>query len=187
MGNPGRDYEKTRHNLGFLCLNHFARTQGIRLDKKQSGARTGAGVAAGSPVVLARPQTFMNRSGQAVNRLVKGLKIPAENLIIIYDEMDLPPGKIRIRGGGGTGGHNGIKSVAGELGSQEFLRVRVGIGRPPGEDKGLDESDAGVIDYLLSEFTSEEMETITGVLPLVSEAVTFLIEEGLTAAMNKYN
>lgn len=186
LGNPGREYEKTRHNLGFVCLNHFARTHGIRLDKKRGGARTGAGDLAGVPVVLARPQTYMNRSGQAVSRLIRSLSIPTENLIVIYDEMDLPLGKIRIRGGGGSGGHNGIKSLAAELGSQDFLRVRVGIGRPPG-GQGLTEADAGVIDYLLSDFTPEEMETINGVLPLVSEAVACLIEEGLTAAMNKYN
>lgn len=186
LGNPGREYEKTRHNLGFVCLNHFARTHGIRLDKKRGGARTGAGDLAGVPVVLARPQTYMNRSGQAVSRLIRSLSIPTENLIVIYDEMDLPLGKIRIRGGGGSGGHNGIKSLAAELGSQDFLRVRVGIGRPPG-GQGLTEADAGVIDYLLSDFTPEEMEAINGVLPLVSEAVACLIEEGLTAAMNKYN
>ncbi len=187
LGNPGREYQKTRHNLGFVCLNHFARTHGIRLDKRKGGARTGAGDLAGRPVVLARPQTYMNRSGQAVNRLVRSLNIPAENLLVIYDEMDLPLGKIRIRGGGGSGGHNGVKSLAAELGSQDFLRVRVGIGRPPGGGQGLTEADAGVIDYLLSDFTPDEMETVTGVLPLVSEAVTCLIEEGLTVAMNKYN
>ncbi len=187
LGNPGSEYRKTRHNLGFVCLNHFARTHGIRLDKKRGGARTGAGEVAGRPIVLARPQTYMNHSGQAVNRLVRSLNIPVENLIVIYDEMDLPLGKIRIRGGGGSGGHNGVKSLAAELGSQDFLRVRVGIGRPPGDSQGLTEDDAGVIDYLLSDFTPEEMETVTGVLPVVSEAVVCLIEEGLTAAMNKYN
>ncbi len=186
LGNPGRQYQKTRHNLGFVCLNYFARTQGIRLDRKRGGARTGAGNLAGRPVVLARPQTYMNRSGQAVSRLVRSLSIPIENLLVIYDEMDLPLGKIRIRGGGGSGGHNGIKSLAAELGSQDFLRVRVGIGRPT-DSQGLTEDDTGVIDYLLSDFTPEEMETITGVLPVVSEAVVCLIEEGLTAAMNKYN
>ncbi len=186
LGNPGREYQKTRHNLGFVCLNYFARTHGIRLDRKQGGARTGAGEVAGRAVVLARPQTYMNRSGQAVSRLVRSLHIPTENLLVIYDEMDLPLGKIRIRGGGGSGGHNGIKSLTAELGSQDFLRVRVGIGRPPG-GRGLNEDDTGVIDYLLSDFTPEEMETITGVLPSVSEAVVYLIEEGLTAAMNKYN
>ncbi|MEE8413500.1 MAG: aminoacyl-tRNA hydrolase [Dehalococcoidales bacterium] len=184
LGNPGRKYEKNRHNLGFMCLNHFARQQGIKFDKRQAGARTGSGEISGSQVILARPQTYMNQSGLAVSRLVAKFKVNLNDLLVIHDDLDLPTGKIRLRGGGGSGGHKGINSLATELGSQDFVRLRVGIGRPD-NSTGVNEDD--IIDYVLSDFTAEEKQIITGTLPRVSEAILCLLDEGLEAVMNKYN
>jgi len=185
LGNPGRGYADNRHNIGFMCLNHFAWTQGIGFDKKQGQARIGSGEVVGSQVVLAKPQTYMNLSGQSVSRLVKRFNINLSDLLIIHDDLDLPLGKIRIRQGGSSGGHKGIGSIITELGSQDFLRLRVGISRPV-EDAG-EISESGIIAYVLSDFTLEEKQVITQVVPRVSEAVLCLLTEGLVAAMNKYN
>jgi len=187
LGNPGREYEKNRHNLGFMCLNYFARTQGIRFDKKQGRARIGSGEVAGSKVVVARPQTYMNQSGQAVGRLVKKYKVNPDSILVIHDDLDLPLGKIRIRQGGGSAGHKGINSVATELGSQDFSRLRVGIGRPAVVEGSAEATEDDIVAYVLSDFTSEEKEVVTQVIPRVSEAILCLLTEGLTAAMNKYN
>ena len=111
LGNPGRGYANNRHNVGFVCLNHFAKTQGIRFDKKQGKARIGIGEVAGSKVVLARPQTYMNLSGQSVSRLIKKFNINLDDLLVIHDDLDLPLGKIRIRYGSSSGGHKGIDSI----------------------------------------------------------------------------
>jgi len=186
LGNPGRGYANNRHNVGFTCLNHFARMQGIRFDKKQGLARIGVGEVADSKVVVARPQTYMNLSGQSVSRLVKRFNINLNNLLVIHDDLDLPLGKIRIRQGGGSGGHKGIDSIITWLGSQDFLRLRVGIGRPA-IIPGSVESEADIIDYVLSDFTPDEKQTIASVIPGVSEAILYLLTDGLMAAMNKYN
>ena len=182
LGNPGRGYANNRHNVGFICLNHFARTQGIRFDKKQGQARIGVGEVAGSKVVVARPQTYMNLSGQSVSRLVKKFNINLDNLLVIHDDLDLPLGKIRIRHRVGWTTHKGIRSVRAELGSGDFSLLRVGIGRP-----AIAESEADIIAYVLSDFTPGEKQAIARVIPGVSEAILCLLTEGLTAAMNKYN
>ena len=187
LGNPGRIYAHSRHNIGFMCLTHFARTQGIRLDRKQGYARTGTGEAAGEKVILARPQTYMNLSGESVSRLVKRFKVGLDDLIIIHDDLDLPLGKIRIRHGGGSGGHKGINSIVACLGSQNFIRIRAGIGRPSALEGSTGDKEAEVIDYVLSEFTPEEKKTIAQTIPQVSEAITCILSEGLVVAMNKYN
>lgn len=185
LGNPGRTYASNRHNIGFICLNHFTRTQGIRFDKKQGRARIGSGEVAGSKVVLARPQTYMNRSGQSVSRLVEKFDINLNDLIIIHDDLDLPLGKIRIRQGGGSGGHKGVDSIISCLGSQAFSRLRVGIGRPATAFAEIGEAD--IMAYVLSDFTPEEKQVVTQVIPRVSEAILCLLTEGLAAAMNRYN
>jgi len=181
LGNPGRAYANNRHNIGFACVNHFAKTQGIRFDKKQGQARIGMGEVAGSKVVVARPQTYMNLSGQSVSRLVKKFNINLNNLLVVHDDLDLPLGKIRIRQGGGSGGHKGVDSIVTWLGSQDFLRLRVGIGRP------AEISETDVVAYVLSDFTPGEKQIITRVIPGASEAILCLLTEGLMAAMNKYN
>ena len=186
LGNPERIYANTRHNIGFMCLNHFAKTQGIKFDKKQGQARIGTGDVAGNKIVLARPQTYMNASGESVSRLVKRFDIDLTDLIIIHDDLDLPLGKIRIRHGGSSGGHKGINSIIAHLGSRDFSRIRVGIGRPTAIDSP-EFREADIIDYVLNDFTADEKETIAQTIPIVSEAVLCLLTEGLTAAMNKYN
>jgi len=187
LGNPGRKYEKNRHNLGFMCLNHFARTQGIRFDRKQGKARIGSGEVAGNKIIVARPQTYMNQSGQSVARLISKFNINLDNLLVIHDDLDLPLGKIRIRQGGGSAGHKGVESITAELGSQDFSRLRVGIGRPPAVEGSTGISETDIIAYVLSDFTPEEKQTVTQVIPRSSEAILCLLTEGLTAAMNKYN
>ena len=187
LGNPGREYAHNRHNIGFMCLNHLAREHGIQLDKKQGQARTGSGNIAGNKVVLARPQTYMNLSGESVSRLARKLKLKSEDLLVIHDDLDLPLGKIRLRRGGSSGGHKGINSIISCLGSQDFYRMRVGIGRPDTVNGSLKDGEAEIIDYVLSDFTSDEKKIITKVIAEVTEAILCLLNEGLTAAMNKYN
>ena len=187
LGNPGRGYAHNRHNIGFMCLRHFARAHGIRFDKKQGRARTGTGEVAGGKVILARPQTYMNQSGQSVSRLVKKLNINPDDLLIIHDDLDLPLGKIRIRQGGSSGGHKGINSIIAELDSQDFIHVRIGIGRPTVIGGDTQAREAEIIAYVLSDFTPEEKQVITKVIPRVSEAIRCLLTEGLTVAMNRYN
>ena len=187
LGNPGRSYANNRHNAGFICLSHFARTQGIRFDKKQGRARVGTGEVAGNKVVVAKPQTYMNLSGQSVSRLIKKFDINLDDLLVIHDDLDLPLGKIRIRLGGGSGGHNGVDSIINELGSQDFIRLRVGIGRPVKNEGPSEFSDDEIITYVLGDFTPDEKQIVTQVIPRVTEAILCLLTEGLTAAMNRYN
>ena len=187
LGNPGRGYTNNRHNMGFMCVNHFARTHSIRFDKKQGKARTGTGEVAGSEVVVARPQTYMNESGLAVSALVNRFNISLDDLIVIHDDLDLPLGKMRIRRGVGWTGHKGVRSVAAELGSGDFSLLRVGIGRPTVVEGSTEIIEADIVAYVLGDFTPDEKRVITHVLPRVSEAILCLLSEGLTVAMNKYN
>ena len=187
LGNPGLIYAHNRHNIGFMCLNYLAKTQSIRLDKKKGQARTGTGKVTGNEMVLARPQTGMNLSGQSVYRLVRKFNISLDDLIVIHDDLDLPLGKIRIRRGGGSGGHKGLESIITYLGTQDFLRVRVGIGRPVVVEGSARAKEEEVIAYVLSDFVPAEKEIVTQVIPEVSQAILCLLSEGLTAAMNKYN
>jgi len=187
LGNPGRTYTDNRHNVGFTCLNHFAKTRGIRFDKKQGKARIGTGEVASNKIVVAKPQTYMNLSGQSVSLLVRKFDINLNNLMVIHDDLDLPLGKIRIRSGGSSGGHKGIDSIITDLGSQDFLRLRVGIGRPIKNEGSAEFSEDEIINYVLSDFTPDEKQAIIKVIPKVSEAILCLLTEGLAAAMNKHN
>ena len=187
LGNPGRGYANNRHNLGFMCLNYFAKAHSIRFDRKQGKARIGSGQIAGSKVVVAKPQTYMNLSGQSVNLLVRKFDVSLENLLVIHDDLDLPLGKIRIRHGGSSAGHKGVESITAELGSQDFTHIRVGIGRPTAVEGSTEINEADIVAYVLSDFTADEKPTITKVIPRVSEAILCLLSEGLIAAMNKYN
>jgi peptidyl-tRNA hydrolase, PTH1 family len=184
LGNPGKEYSANRHNIGFLCLNHLAKLQHIPLDSKQGKARTGKGAVAGNDVVLAKPQTYMNLSGQSVSLLMRKYSVLPDDLIVVHDDLDLPLGKIRIRLGSSAGGHNGIKSIIAFLGTQDFVRIRIGISRPPvaGEEK-----DESIVDYVLGDFTRDDKPVVEDTIRRVSEAVICLLTEGLTAAMNKYN
>jgi PTH1 family peptidyl-tRNA hydrolase len=185
LGNPGIFYAYNRHNIGFMCVRHLGNTYKIKLNKKQGNARTGIGEITGEKVILARPQTYMNNSGEAVDRLVNRYEIELADLIVIHDDLDLPVGKIRIRRGGGSGGHKGIESSIYYIESGDFYRVRVGIGRP--DEVNTTDKEAAVIDHVLSNFSREEKKIIKRIVPEVDKAVVCLITEGLEAAMNKYN
>jgi PTH1 family peptidyl-tRNA hydrolase len=186
LGNPGFLYARNRHNVGFMCVTYLARMRKIAFDRKQGHARTGIGNIAGQRVVLARPQTYMNASGESVSALMKKLNVNAADLIVIHDDLDLPVGKIRLRRGGSSGGHKGIDSIIAHIGTPDFCRVRVGIGRPE-IDAEVADKESAVIDYVLQDFTREEKKIIDTVIPRVSEAIVCLLTEGLTAVMNKYN
>ena len=186
LGNPGFLYARNRHNVGFMCISHLAKVQDIRFDRKQGHARTGLGNIAGKLAVLARPQTYMNASGESVNALMKKLNITPADLIVIHDDLDLPVGKIRLRRGGSSGGHKGIDSIIARIGTRDFYRVRVGIGRPDTGESTPEKEDS-IITYVLSDFTPEEKKIIDTVIPQVSEAIIYLLTEGLIDAMNKYN
>jgi PTH1 family peptidyl-tRNA hydrolase len=181
LGNPGRAYANNRHNIGFVCLNHFARTHSIKFDRKQGQARIGTGRVAGNEAVLAKPQTYVNLSGESVSRLVKRFRVSLDDLVIIHDDLDLPLAKIRLSHGSSSGGHKGIESIIAELGSQDFIRIRIGIGRP------AEASEEEIINYVLSDFTTEQKKAITPIIPKVTEALLCLLTEGLTTAMNKFN
>jgi len=187
LGNPRRVYANNRHNVGFICLSHFARTQGIKFDQKRGLARIGIGEAAGNKVVVAKPQTYMNLSGRSVSLLIRKFNINLNDLLVIHDDLDLPLAKIRISQGGGSGGHRGIESIISYLESQDFIRLRVGIGRPVKNEGSAEISEDEIIAYVLSDFTAEQKQTIDQVIPRVSEAILCLLTEGLVAAMNRYN
>jgi len=183
LGNPGFVYSHNRHNVGFICLNQFAVDHDISLDKKQGQARVGMGEIDGEVVILARPQTFVNASGEAVIYLVNRYRLDVGDVIVIHDDLDLPLGRIRIKRGGGAGGHHGVESIINWLNDADFIRVRVGIGRPVVKENKSEE----IVRYVLSDFTEEEQKIMTPVLSRVSEAITCIITEGLEMAMNRYN
>jgi peptidyl-tRNA hydrolase, PTH1 family len=186
LGNPGRDYVNNRHNAGFKCVDLFAREHGISLTQRGARSKLGTGEVAGTKVVLAKPQTFMNLSGEAVSALVRRYRLSSQDILVIYDDLDLPLGKIRIREKGSSGGHNGLKSIISHLGTQDFPRIRVGIG--PAEDSdsaATPEVDA--IEHVLSDFTDAEKTVMREVYPRVAAAIECILTEGITAAMNKYN
>jgi PTH1 family peptidyl-tRNA hydrolase len=184
LGNPGKEYSTNRHNIGFLCINHIAKLAGITLDKKQCHARIGKGKIAVNEVILAKPQTYMNASGQSVQSLTYKYGVLLEDLIIIHDDLDLPLGKIRIRKSGSAGGHNGIKSTIAYLGTQDFIRIRVGIGRPQIEGENKSEN---IVDYVLGDFSHEDKTILNETIQRVNDAVTCLISQGITPAMNGFN
>jgi len=187
LGNPGFLYTRNRHNVGFMCVRHLASTHGIRFDRKQGHARTGIGNIGDNWVVLARPQTYMNASGESVSALLMKLNIAPADLIVIHDDLDLPTGKIRLRLGGGSGGHKGIDSIIARLGTKDFYRVRVGIGRPDIAECSEAEKEEAVIAYVLSDFTRDERMIIDNIMPDIGRAIACLLTEGLAAAMNKFN
>jgi PTH1 family peptidyl-tRNA hydrolase len=187
LGNPGFLYARNRHNVGFMCVSQIAKKYRIRFDRKQGQARTGIGQIAGYRAVLARPQTYMNASGESVSALMRKLNVAPADLIVIHDDLDLPVGKIRLRLGGSSGGHKGIESIIARTGTRDFYRVRVGIGRPDTADSPPAAREEAVINYVLADFTPEEIKIIEKTLPSVSEAVACLLSEGLEAAMNRFN
>lgn len=179
LGNPGKEYALNRHNLGYRCINHLARVHRVSLDQRSCRAQFGTGRIGDSEVVLAKPRTFMNASGDSVKMLTQRFKATLPDLLVIHDDLDLPLGKIRFYSGGGSGGHKGIESIIARLGSRDFVRVRVGVGRP--------QPSVDPVEYVLGDFSPLESAVIEEAIHQVGEAVPFALREGLTAAMNKYN
>jgi PTH1 family peptidyl-tRNA hydrolase len=178
LGNPGRQYAQNRHNVGFQSVDHLARVHSIDLKKTRFKALYGQGQIAGQRVMLAKPLTFMNESGQAVGALSRYYKAPVERIIVIYDDIDLALGKIRVRPGGSSGGHNGIKSLLQHVGQDSFVRIRIGIGRPAQGDP---------VDYVLNDFDRDQEPIIAHAYEWVDEIIRCILREGVQQAMNIYN
>ena len=179
LGNPGPKYAKTRHNVGFWCIDLLAKQHGITLERKHKTAIIGEGVVEGRRVILAKPRTFVNRSGQAVEYLRARYGVPLDKFLVIYDDINLPVGKLRLRANGSAGGHNGIRSVIESTGSQDFPRIRVGVGRPP---EGSDQ-----IGYVIGEMSPQEREATDVAMDHVAEAVSSLLIENINVTMNRFN
>jgi len=180
LGNPGERYARTRHNVGFRSVETLAERHSLTFRQQRANSQLAEGIIHGQRVVLVKPQTYMNLSGQAVSALRNWYKIDlAHELLVIYDDLDLPFARIRIRERGSAGTHNGMRSIVAQLGTTEFPRLRVGIGQPPGK------MDAA--DYVLSRFTPEEEAVLPDVLARVADAVDVILREGLITAMNRYN
>jgi PTH1 family peptidyl-tRNA hydrolase len=179
LGNPGIEYETTRHNAGWMVAERLADIHDIALDKKTKLARWGKGTIAGEPVIIAIPLTYMNNSGLAAKELIRSAEVGLDHLIVVYDDLDLEPGQIRVRPGGGSGGHNGIRSLINQLGEDTFVRVRIGIGRPPGRQPATD--------YVLRPFTDREWDEIAVAIERATDVATTIITESVDKAMNEYN
>jgi len=177
LGNPGPQYVLTRHNAGFRVIDHVSSVAKIPLYKTGCHAFWGAGIFAGRQVVLAKPMTYMNNSGLAAAALVRRFGVEPAHLLAVYDDMDLPPGTMRLRPGGGSGGHRGVGTLLFHLQTDRFPRLRIGIGRP--------QSDA--VDYVLEAFTAEEEDILGPVLQAAAGAVEVFLAEGIEAAMNRFN
>jgi PTH1 family peptidyl-tRNA hydrolase len=185
LGNPSKTYAHNRHNVGFQCLNYFARLHSIRFDRRQCRAKVGIGEVRGEKLLLAKPGTFVNVSGKSVAGLVQKHNIPLSDLLVIYDDLDLPLGKIRLRQSGSSGGHKGMNSIISVLGSEGFPRVRVGIGRPQAERQSI--SEDAIVNYVLSDFPPQEEAIIKPVIATVSEAIDCFLTQGIEAAMSAFN
>jgi PTH1 family peptidyl-tRNA hydrolase len=180
LGNPGPEYELTPHNLGFLTINLIAHRLGIEVRNRQCRALTARAVIAGTPVVLAKPETYMNLSGLSVRELVAEHQVDVKSdLIVIYDELDLPLGTMRIRQRGGTAGHNGMESILGALGTDEFLRIRLGI--------APDRKVSDGAKYVLTPFRKAQDTVVDEMLDTAAQAVELILKEGAAAAMNRFN
>lgn len=179
LGNPGREYEGTRHNTGFMVMDRLAEKYKIEVKKQKCKALLGQGEIEGEKVLLVKPQTYMNLSGQAVAEVVNFYKEDLENLVIVFDDIDLPVGKLRIKERGSAGTHNGMKSIVSSLGTTEFKRVKVGIGKQmPGED---------LANYVLGKFQKEERDLLADAMENAVGAIETMIREGVSAAMNRFN
>ncbi len=187
LGNPGIEYQFTPHNAGFLAVDRIAEYCNVTVANRRGRALTGKAKLAGHEVLLAKPETFMNLSGLSAAALVRELEIPipSQDLIVIYDELDLPLGTIRIRERGSANGHNGVKSISGALGTEEWLRIRIGVGKPALADGR--EIKSGGKDYLLSPMRRQELEVLDEVLDRVRMAVEVILTQGPGPAMSQFN
>lgn len=179
LGNPGEEYEHTRHNAGFDTVDKIAAEIGVRYWKNECGALTGKGAYHDIDVVLAKPQSYMNTSGGSVKQLMNAYGVSPDHLVVIHDELDIDPGTIRVKFGGGHAGHNGLRSICDKLGTRDWFRVRCGIGRPPGR--------MPVADYVLSLPKKDAADDFAQATDLGCEAALFLIEHGLEKTQQKFN
>lgn len=180
LGNPGRDYAGTRHNVGFSAVTELSDRSGISVNTKKHKALMGNCLIQGNKVLLAMPQTYMNLSGESVRAIVDYYQIdPEEELIVIYDDVSLDVGQLRIRKKGSAGGHNGMKSLIRMLGTDAFMRIRIGVGAKPERME--------LADYVLGHFAGEEQEEIRGAVKEAADAVEVILTDGVDAAMNRYN
>ena len=179
LGNPGKEYEKTRHNAGFGAIDALAEKLGISVEEKKYKGLFGKGRIGAEPVILLKPQTYMNLSGESVRAAADFYKIGPEHMIVIYDDIDLEVGRLRLRAKGSAGGHNGIKNIIAHMGTQEFPRVRIGVGAKP------DRMD--LADYVLGRFSQVEQSQMEDGYKEAAEAAAAIVEEGIEAAMNRFN
>ena len=179
LGNPGKEYENTRHNAGFLVLDTLAQKLGADLSERKHRALCGKAVIGGQKVILLKPQTYMNSSGESIRAAADYYKVPPEDILVVYDDISLEPGQLRIRAKGSAGGHNGIKSIIAHLGTQEFPRVKVGIGeKPPRMD---------LADYVLGHFSSGEKKIMEEAAKEAADAICEIVNVGIEQAMNDHN
>ncbi len=179
LGNPEEDYSKTRHNMGFDVINEISKKYKIEVNKKKFKALVGSGIIENEKVILLKPQTFMNLSGESVIETMKFYKISQDNLIVIYDDIDIEPGNIRIRKSGSAGTHNGMKSVINSINTEKFCRIRVGIGKP--------QNQIDLISYVIGYIPEEEIELLNKGVETAKNAVIEIIKNNVTSAMNKFN
>jgi len=179
LGNPGPQYAANRHNLGFLVADELAARADARFKRDRSRAQVATGRLAGVPVILAKPMTFMNVSGRPVAALRSFYKVPGDRIVVIHDELDIPFDTVRLKVGGGDNGHNGLRSVTAALGSRDYFRIRIGIGRPPGR---MDPAD-----FVLRDFSAAEREALPVLLSRSADAAEALLERGLAAAQNEFH
>ena len=180
LGNPGPKYECTRHNAGFMAGDALAKKLGVSINRLRFKALTAAAEINGEKVLLMKPQTFMNLSGEAVGQAARFYKIPPERVLVVSDEISLPLGKLRVRPKGSAGGHNGLKSIIASLGSDAFPRIRIGVGAPPHPDYDM-------ADWVLSVFRNQDLEDMLAASERAAEAVTTYISDGPERAMNRFN
>jgi PTH1 family peptidyl-tRNA hydrolase len=179
LGNPGREYAKNRHNVGFQIVDHLAERHGLSFTRQQSKAFIAAGAIHDRQVLLVKPQGYMNVSGEPVGAITRFYKIALENILVIFDDLDLPVGTLRMRPNGGAGGQNGMKSIIQHLKSQDFARLRVGIGRPPGRMKPKD--------YVLQDFKGDQIPIIQETYDRASDAAETWLSDGVQLAMSRHN
>ncbi len=179
LGNPGREYRGNRHNMGFMLLDHLAERLGVTFARLESQALVAKTEHAGKRIVLAKPQAYMNLSGQPVGTLLRYYKIPNSQLLVAYDDVDLPLGSLRLRPGGGSAGQKGMASIIERLGTQEFPRLRLGIDRPPGKMPAAA--------YVLQDFSSIQQPVVSAALERAADAVLLFVTDGLETAMNRFN
>ena len=182
LGNPGREYERHRHNIGFMVVEALLARARANLNQEKFAAKVGQGTLAGERVLFVEPQTFMNLSGRSVAEAARFYKVAVEDVLVIHDELDLPLGRLQLKAGGGSGGHNGLKSIVSSLGDESFIRLRFGIGKPEGPN-----ARERVADYVLSNFDDGERREMDALIDRAMDMAELWIREGLSVAMNRFN